>query len=105
MPKYQTKGKSFILILSLALITTAVWIGVDVYNVFSQETVSNLSLEEIKITDPNIDIPSLEALQKRESPPQAQLSQLPDITITIEPEIESEIEPGKEASPASLIQP
>ena len=96
MPKYQTKGKSFIFILSLALITTAIWIGIDVYSVFSQKTVSNLSLEEIKITDPNIDIPALEALQKRISPSPAQLSQLPDITITKEAE---------EASPASLIQP
>ena len=97
----QTKGKSIIFILSLTFLTTAVWIGIDTYNVFSQKTVSNLSLEEIKITDPNIDIPALEALQKRVSPSEAQLSQLPDIRITAEPEIE----PGEEASPASLIQP
>ena len=101
MIKKQNKGKNIIYILSLSLITTAIWIGIDAYNIFSKKTVSDLSLEEIKITDPNIDIPTLEALQKRESPSQAQLSQLSDTKITIEPEIELE----KEASPTSLIQP
>ena len=100
MAKYQNKGKNIIYILSLTIITVAIWIGVDAYNIFSKKIVSGLSLEEIKIIDPNIDIPTLEALQKRISPNQAQLSQLPDATITIEPEIE----PAKEASPASLIQ-
>jgi len=96
----KDKGKNIIYILSLTIITVAIWVGIDAYNIYSKKTVSSLSLEEIKITDPNIDIPALEALQKRESPSQAQLSQLPDTKITIEPEIE----PGEEASPASLIQ-
>ncbi len=105
MIKKQNKGKNIIYILSVALITAAVWIGVDVYNIFSKKIVSNLSLEEIKITDPDIDIPVLEALQKRESPSQTQLSQLPDIRITAEPEAELEAEPEEESLPDSSIQP
>ena len=101
MIKKKDKGKNIIYILSLTIVTIVIWIAVDAYNAYSQKIVSGLSLEEIHITDPNIDISTLESLQTRESPSQAQLSQLPDTKITIEPEIESE----KEASPASQIQP
>ena len=101
MIKKQNKGKNIIYILSLTIITVVIWIGVDVYNIFSKKIVSDLSLEDIKITDPNIDVPTLETLQTRESPNQEQLSQIPDAKITAEPEIE----PAEEASPASLIQP
>lgn len=63
--KKTDKLPSFVILLILTAITALFWVSFNIYRVFSAKPPTTVPAEIIKPVNPNIDIDTLELIQKR----------------------------------------
>lgn len=91
MDKYKF-GKNILILSIMTLITVTVWVGYEVYRVYTQTTVPRIIKELIKPLNPNIDETTIEDIGEKYQIPEKELNIVTQPIIELETEEEVEVE-------------
>ena len=81
MKSRKKTPKLFVTLSLLSTLTVFSWIGIEIYHSFKKTTIPSLLQKDLEPLNPTLDTDTLESLSQRTHLSEAELNQVPEITL------------------------